>query len=70
MILGSSEWGSLAIRLKNGGELFLGITDQLGTDMIGADTIVKALKKAGVREVEEVREIRSLGLEMVRLPEP
>jgi len=70
MILGSSAWGSLAIRLKNGGEIFLGITDQLGTDMIGADAIVKALKKAGVREVDEVREIRSLGLEMVRLPEP
>jgi len=69
MILGSSAWGSLAIRLKNGKELFLGITDQLGTDMIGADAIVKALKKAGVREVDEVREIRSLGLEMVRLPE-
>ncbi len=69
MILGSSEWGSLAIRLKNGREIFLGITDQLGTDMIGADAIVKALRKAGVREVDEVREIRSLGLEMVRLPE-
>jgi hypothetical protein len=69
MILGSSVWGSLAIRLKNGREIFLGITDQLGTDMIGADAIVKALRKAGVREVDEVREIRSLGLEMVRLPE-
>ena len=69
MILGSSAWGSLAIRLKNGREIFLGITDQLGTDMIGADAIVKALRKAGVREVDEVREIRSLGLEMVRLPE-
>ncbi|OPY08107.1 MAG: hypothetical protein A4E67_01056 [Syntrophaceae bacterium PtaB.Bin038] len=69
MILGSSAWGSLAIRLKNGREIFLGITDQLGTDMIGADAIVDALRKAGVREVDEVREIRSLGLEMVRLPE-
>jgi len=69
MILGSSAWGSLAIRLKNGKELFLGITDQLGTDMIGADAIVDALRKAGVREVDDVREVRSLGLEMVRLPE-
>ena len=34
------------------------------------DTIVEALKNAGVREVDEVREVRSLGLEMVRLPEP
>jgi hypothetical protein len=69
MIISSSEWGSLAIRLKNGREIFLSITDQLGTDMIGAGTIVKALKKAGVREVDEVRELRSLGLETVRLPE-
>jgi len=69
MILSSSEWGSLAVRLKNGKDLFISVTDQLGTDMIGADAIVKALKKAGVREVDEVRELRSLGLEMVRLPE-
>jgi len=69
MILSSSEWGSLAVRLKNGKDLFISVTDQLGTDMIGAEAIVKALKKAGVREVDEVRELRSLGLEMVRLPE-
>ncbi len=70
MILGSSAWGSLAIRLKNGKDLFLGITDQSGTNTISAEAIVKALQKAGVREVDEVREIRSMGLETVRLPEP
>jgi len=36
----------------------------------GADKVVKALKMAGVREVSEVREVRSLGIERVRLPEP
>lgn len=69
MILGSSQWGCLAVRLKNGKDLFISITDQLGTDTLGADEIVGALQKAGVREVDEVKEIRSLGLEMVRLPE-
>jgi hypothetical protein len=69
MMLSSSQWGSLAIRLKSGKDLFISITDQLGTDTLDADRIVDALKKAGVREVDEVREVRSLGLEMVRLPE-
>ena len=45
----------------------LGLT--LGTDTLGADRIVEGLKKAGVKEVDDVREVRSLGLEMVRLPE-
>jgi len=70
MILSSSQWGSLAIRLKSGKDLFLSITDQMGTDTLDAGKIVDALKKAGVKEVDEVREVRSLGLEMVRLPEP
>ena len=69
MMLSSSQWGSLAIRLKNGKDLFISITDQLGTDTLGADRIVGALTKAGVKEVDDVREVRSLGLEMVRLPE-
>jgi len=69
MMLSSSQWGSLAIRLKSGKDLFISITDQLGTDTLNADRIVDALKKAGVREVDDVREVRSLGLEMVRLPE-
>ena len=69
MMLSSAQWGSLAIRLKSGKDLFISITDQLGTDTLGADRIVGALKKAGVRDVDDVREVRSLGLEMVRLPE-
>jgi hypothetical protein len=69
MMLNSAQWGSLAIRLKSGKDLFISITDQLGTDTLGADKIVGALKKAGVKEVDDVREVRSLGLEMVRLPD-
>jgi hypothetical protein len=70
LIISSSEWGSLAIRLKTGRDLFISITDQMGTDALDAGKIVGALKKAGVKEVDEVREVRSLGLEMVRLPSP
>jgi len=55
MILSSSQWGCLAVRLKTGKDLFLSITDQLGTDTLGADRIVAALKEAGVREVDEIR---------------
>ena len=69
MMISSAQWGSLAIRLKSGKDLFISITDQLGTDTLGADRIVGALKKAGVKEVDDVREVRSMGLEMVRLPE-
>jgi hypothetical protein len=70
MLISSAQWGSLAIRLKNGKDLFISMTDQMGTDTLDAGKMVDALKKAHVKEVEEVREVRSLGLEMVRLPEP
>jgi hypothetical protein len=45
------------------------MTERRGTVAPGADRIVGALKKAGVKEVDDVREVRSPGLEMVRLPE-
>jgi hypothetical protein len=38
--------------------------------ILGAGKIMEALKKAGVKEMAEEREIRSLGLEMLRLPKP
>jgi len=48
-----------------------GITDRQGTDTLGAGRIPETMKKTGVREVDdEVRKIRSLGFEMVRLPIP
>jgi hypothetical protein len=46
------------------------MTERRGTVAPGADRIVGALKKAGVKEVDDVREVRSPGLETVRLPEP
>ena len=70
LLMSSAVWGALGIRLRTGKDLILGITDQLGTDTLDAGRIIDALKKAGVKEVAEEREIRSLGLEMLRLPEP
>lgn len=68
LLMSSAAWGALGVRLRSGKDLIIGITDQLGTDTLGADRIVGALKKAGVKEVAEEREIRSMGLEMLRLP--
>jgi hypothetical protein len=68
MLISSAECASLAIRLKGGGDLFINITDQMGTEMLNAKHIIGKLKKSGVKEMEEMREIRSLGLEIVRLP--
>jgi hypothetical protein len=68
LILSSTEWGTLGVRLKNGKDLLVSITDQLGQDMIGAGGIVEALEKAGVKRIDEAREIRGLGLEVLRLP--
>jgi hypothetical protein len=70
MLMSSAAWGALGIRLRSGKDLIIGITDQLGTDTLDAGRIIDALKKAGVKEVAEEREIRSMGLEMLRLPEP
>jgi hypothetical protein len=69
LLMSSAAWGALGIRLRSGKDLVIGITDQLGTDTLDARRIIEALKKAGVKEVAEEREIRSLGLEMLRLPE-
>jgi hypothetical protein len=68
MLISSAECGSIAIHLKGGKDLFIGITDQMGTDMINGQHIINTLKKSGIKEIEEIREIRSLGLEIVRLP--
>jgi len=69
MLMSSAAWGALGIRLRSGKDLIIGITDQMGTDTLDAGKIIEALKKAGVKEVAEEREIRSMGLEMMRLPE-
>lgn len=69
MILSGSEYGSLGIRMKNGADLYINLTDMIGSDILkGSVKINKAMKQAGVPEKNEVREIRSLGLETVRFP--
>ena len=67
MILSSSAWGSLGIRMRDGSDVFLNITDQMGNDALkGLDDILANLRANGVEEKAEVREIRSLGLETMR----
>jgi hypothetical protein len=69
LLMSSAAWGALGIRLRSGNDLIIGIADQLGTDTLDAGRIIDALKKASVKEVAEEREVRSMGLEMMRLPE-
>jgi hypothetical protein len=67
--LGSSAYSSIGIRLKNGSTLFLNMTNALGGLVFKeAEGIVQTLKEAGVEEKSEVKVIRSLGLETIRLP--
>ena len=67
MILSSTAWGSLGIRMRDGSDVFINITDQMGNDALkGLDTILGNLRANGVEEKTEVREIRSLGLETMR----
>ena len=70
MILSGSASGSIGIRLINGADIFINITDQMGSNALkGFERILKKLKENGVQEKDEVREIRSLGLETMRLPD-
>lgn len=70
MILSGSAWGTIGIRMKNKADIFISITDQMGgTALKGFEKILRKLKENGVQEKDEVREIRSMGLETVRLPE-
>lgn len=69
MILMSSASGSIGIRLKNGADIFINITDQMGSNALkGFERILIKLKDNGVQEKGKVREIRSMGLETVKLP--
>jgi hypothetical protein len=70
MILNGSASGSIGVRLKNGADIFINITDQMGNNALkGFESILKKLKENGVQEKDEVREIRSLGLETMRFSE-
>ena len=67
MILSSSAWGSIGIRMQDGSDVFINITDQMGsTALKGWPLLLKRLQENGVEEKAEVREIRSLGLETMR----
>ena len=67
MILSSSASGSIGIRMRDGSDVFINVTDQMGNNALkGFDTILKKFKANGVEEKDEVREIRSLGLETMR----
>lgn len=59
--------GTIGIRLKNGRELFIVVTDQMGKEALkGFERITESLRSFGVRELDEVREIRSMGFEVMR----
>jgi hypothetical protein len=70
MMLSGSASGSINIRLRNGADIFINITDQMGNNALkGFENILHKLKEYGVEEKTETREIRSLGLETMRLPD-
>jgi len=61
LILSGSEYGGLAIRLKDGATVYLWITDQMGGQALkSANRIVAAMKAAGVAEEEAHRVIHAL----------
>lgn len=71
MILSSSEYQSIGIEMKNGSMLYINISDMMGNSMLKeSKDILRALRHSGVQQKTEAKEIRSLGLETVRLPVP
>jgi hypothetical protein len=69
MLLSSAEYGSIGIELKNGLTLYITTTDMMGTPLLKeAEGIIDTLRNAGVREKTEVKGIKSLGFETLRLP--
>ncbi|MBI2831602.1 MAG: hypothetical protein HYX79_05020 [Chloroflexi bacterium] len=71
MILSSSEYQCIGIEMKNGSMLYINVSDMMGTSMLKeSKDILKALRQSGVQQKTEAKEIRSLGLETVRLPVP
>jgi hypothetical protein len=68
LMLSSSGARGIAVQLKSGGALFVNITDQMGgTAIKGFEAILEELRKKGIPEKSEERQIRSLGFETVRL---
>ncbi len=62
-----SEAGSICIKLKDGSEIFIVVTDQMGTTALkGFEKIIETLHKKGIKRKDEIREIRSMGFEIMR----
>jgi hypothetical protein len=67
LILSNSTWGSIGIKMKDGSDVFINVTDQMGSNAFaGFDEILKTMRENGVEEKDEVRQIRSMGLETMR----
>lgn len=66
ILMSVSETGSIGIRLKDGRDVFITVTDQMGTTALkGFEEINEKMKGLGVKELEEVRQIRSMGFEVM-----
>ena len=58
MRAGASEYGSTAIKLQDGSTVYINVTDAFGNVMLkGAEKVVQKLRKSGVREEKEIKEI-------------
>ncbi len=67
ILLSSSQTGAIAVRLKDGKEFYITVTDQMGrTALKGFEKILEMLGKNEVPIREEVKEIRSMGMEIMR----
>lgn len=67
ILLSSSQTGTIGIRLKNGKDLFIAVTDQMGNEALkGFARIIEKLRSFGVKEVDEVKEVRSMGFEIMK----
>jgi hypothetical protein len=70
MILSGTAYRNIGIRFRDGSNLYINKTDQIGGIAFeGAEIISKALKEAGVSEKPEPEVVRSLGFQTVRFPE-
>jgi hypothetical protein len=69
VMLENSEYGSLCLKLENGGALYINITNAMGGVVLkGSEALPEALRKAGVEEKKDAQVIRSLGLETLKIP--
>ncbi len=67
ILLSSFQTGTIGIKLKNGKDLFIAVTDQMGKEALkGFERIINNLRVFGVKEIDEVKEIRSMGFEIMK----